>query len=168
MYPFYVIEDELGTLALAVYNKNHTELIYLYRFYHMNPGMLQTDLAKLAEGENPETQWDNNELSRSDRDQKERLETWFLEEDQKRDYHKRGAQWQIIASDQGIYPEQRRMTGKRELSESFYYSCFPKAKRNTCQNCPHNRPIFIAQIQGDICEGICSPEGCYLADQERF
>ena len=77
MYPFYVIEDELGTLALAVYNKNHTELIYLYRFYHMNPGMLQTDLAKLAEGENPETQWDNNELSRSDRDQKERLETWF-------------------------------------------------------------------------------------------
>ena len=120
MFPFYVIEDELGTLALAVYNKEHTRLIYLNRFYHQNPGMLQFDLMNLANGEDPETQWDNNELTRTDRDHPKRLETWFPELTQKGTYHKIGSQWQVIADEGQIYQDQRGTVGKRELSESFY------------------------------------------------
>lgn len=164
MFPFYVIEDELGALALAVYNKEHTRLIYLNRFYHQNPGMLQFDLMNLANGEDPETQWDNNELTRTDRDHPERLETWFPELTQKGTYHKIGSQWQVIADEGQIYQDQRGAVGKRELSESFYRHTFPKrGQKDKCKDCPYNRPIFIAEIQGTLCEGLCSPYGCYLA-----
>ena len=167
MSPFYVIEDNTGMLALAVYNGDHTKLIYLNKSYASNPGMLLADLKQLkAEGDQG-LFWDGNEITRIKLEHPERLETWFPEEEQKSSYDNSGSQWRIIASENGIWPEQMLDIGRRELPEKEYRKLFPKrGKIESCRYCPYNIPVFIGEIQGDLCEGLCSPEGCYLAKNE--
>lgn len=167
MSPFYVIEDNTGILALAVYNGDHTKLIYLNKSYASNPGMLLADLKQLkAEGDQG-LFWDGNEITRTKLEHPERLETWFPEEEQKSSYDNSGSQWRIIASENGIWPEQMLDIGRRELPEKEYRKLFPKrGKKDSCRYCPYNIPVFIGEIQGDLCEGLCSPEGCYLAKNE--
>lgn len=107
---FYVVEDNGGGLTLVIYNKDE-DIEYITNEFEYHKGNLIEALEKLSYGEN-HNNWENNLLYDSDitftMENPEYLNNWFPDEQ-----YKTG--WNIIADNNGIYPEVMGTAGRLEF-----------------------------------------------------
>ena len=61
MKRYEVYENNAGGLALLVYD-DAGRVNYIHTGYEFVPGQLQQDLAAIAQGDDPSTEWDGNEI----------------------------------------------------------------------------------------------------------
>ena len=108
MKKYYVIENNGGGLALVVFAEDGKTIEYIHTGYEYNQGQLTEDLEALRAGENPVTDWDGNELEETDLDNPEDLESWFP-------WDQKGAGWEVVADNDGIYPEDMGAAAKEEF-----------------------------------------------------
>lgn len=107
---FNVIEDNAGGLTLVIFN-NDNEIEYIETDFQYDPGSLVSVLEKLSYGDDLSDSEENlldNPFEVSFVQNPERLESWFPEEQ-----YKTG--WNIIADNDGIYPEVMGTAGQIEF-----------------------------------------------------
>lgn len=107
MKKFNVIEDNGGGLTLVIFAKNET-IDYLHTGYQYSPGQLKQDLAELSSNNVPLSMWDGNELFTLALDSPNRIETWFPAD-------REGIDWNIVADNDGIYPDVMGIAAHKEL-----------------------------------------------------
>lgn len=107
---FNVIEDNAGGLTLVVFN-NDNEIEYIETDFQYDPGILVSVLEKLSYGYNL-SDWKENLLEVNHTfpivENPKHLESWFPEEQ-----YKTG--WNIIADNDGIYPNKMGTAGQIEF-----------------------------------------------------
>ena len=108
MKKFAVIEDNGGGLALVVYDANG-KIEYIHTGYEYNPGQISEDLKVLKNGGNPAKEWDGNDLySVPEMEEPEELESWFP-------WEQKNIGWNIVADNDGIYPEKMGSAARLEF-----------------------------------------------------
>lgn len=109
MKNYKVIEDNGGGLTLVVFAQDEETIEYIHTGYEYNPGQLSGDLEALKNGDDPAREWDGNGLC-SDPYMKnpEDLESWFP-------WEQKGVDWEVVADNEGIYPENMGSTAKAEF-----------------------------------------------------
>lgn len=109
MKKYMVIEDNGGSLALAVFAEDGETIDYIHAGYEYNPGQLSEDLEALKNGSDPVKEWDGNELySDPEMEAPEDLESWFP-------LDQKGTGWEIVADNDGIYPDDMGSAAKFEF-----------------------------------------------------
>ena len=107
---FNVIENNAGMLILVIFNKDD-EIEYITTDFEYDPGSLISALEKLSYGDDI-SDWKENLLEVNYTypivENPKRLESWFPEEQ-----YKTG--WNIIADNDGIYPESMGTAGQIEF-----------------------------------------------------
>ena len=107
---FNVIENNAGMLILVIFNKDD-EIEYITTDFEYSPGSLISALEKLSYGDDL-SDWKENLLEVNYIypivENPKRLESWFPEEQ-----YKTG--WNIIADNNGIYPESMGTAGQIEF-----------------------------------------------------
>lgn len=107
---FNVIEDNAGMLILVIFNKDD-EIEYITTDFEYDPGSLISALEKLSYGDDL-SDWKENLLEVNYTypivENPKHLESWFPEE-----RYKTG--WNIIADNDGIYPEVMGTAGQIEF-----------------------------------------------------
>ena len=107
---FNVIENNAGMLILVIFNKDD-EIEYITTDFEYSPGSLISALEKLSYGDDL-SDWKENLLEVNYTypivENPKRLESWFPEEQ-----YKTG--WNIIADNNGIYPESMGTAGQIEF-----------------------------------------------------
>lgn len=107
---FNVIENNAGMLILVIFNKDD-EIEYITTDFEYSPGSLISALEKLSYGDDL-SDWKENLLEVNYIypivENPKRLESWFPEEQ-----YKTG--WNIIADNDGIYPEVMGTAGQIEF-----------------------------------------------------
>lgn len=107
---FNVIENNAGMLTLVIFNKDN-EIEYITMDFEYSPGSLISALEKLSYGDDLSDSEENlldNPFEVSFVENPKRLESWFPEEQ-----YKTG--WNIIADNDGIYPESMGTAGQIEF-----------------------------------------------------
>ena len=107
MKNFAVIEDNGGGLALIVYGENG-KIEYIHTGYEYHPGQLSDDLEALKNGDDPARDWDGNDLHTTGMENPEELESWFP-------WEQKGVGWEIVADNDGIYPEEMGTAARIEF-----------------------------------------------------
>ena len=110
MKKYMVIEDNGGGLTLVVFAQDGETVEYIHSGYEYNPGQLTEDLDALKAGADPAKEWDGNELDNVDMEAPEDLESWFP-------WEQKGQGWQIVADNDGVYPEDMGAAAKIEFGE---------------------------------------------------
>lgn len=117
MKKYKVIEDNGGGLALVVFAQDEETIEYIHTGYEYNPGQLTEDLENLKNGDDPAEDWDNNmmddeELIASVREYRDsepsEFEFWFP-------WDEKGTGWDVVADNEGIYPEEMGAAAKIEF-----------------------------------------------------
>lgn len=110
MKKYMVIEDNGGGLTLVVFARDGETVEYIHSEYEYNPGQLTEDLDALKAGADPAQEWAGNELDNADMEAPEDLESWFP-------WEQKGPGWQIVADNDGVYPEDMGAAAKIEFGE---------------------------------------------------
>ena len=105
MKNYKVIEDNGGGLTLVVFAQDEETIEYVHTGYEYNPGQLTEDLENMKNGDDPARDWEGNELgSELPKD----FESWFS-------WDQKGTGWEVVADNDGIYPEDMGAAAKEEF-----------------------------------------------------
>lgn len=108
MKNYKVIEDNGGGLVLVVFAQDGETIEFIHTGYQCNPGQLTEDLENLKNGDDPAEDWDGNELgSELPKD----FESWFP-------WDQKGVGWEIVADNDGMYPEDMGAAAMKEFKIS--------------------------------------------------
>lgn len=102
MKKYEVYESNAGNLILIAYNEDgHAD--YIHTGYEFVPGQLKQDLQALAEGDDPATDWDGNEIDAYTAEQISEAEN--------------GEWGELVADNDGIYLNHAGYAATTELGE---------------------------------------------------
>lgn len=102
MKKYEVYESNAGNLALIAYNKDG-QADYVHTGYEFVPGQLKQDLQALADGDDPATDWDGNEIADYTAEQIAEAEN--------------GEWGELVADSDGIYLNHAGYAAATELGE---------------------------------------------------
>lgn len=109
MKNYKVIEDNGGGLTLVVFAQDGETIEYIHTGYEYNPGQLSSDIEAMKNGEDPEHEWEGNDLyDIEDMDDPEEFESWFP-------WDQKDAGWKVVADNGGIYPEDMGAAARNEF-----------------------------------------------------
>lgn len=112
MKKYMAIEDNGGGLTLVVFAADGETIEYLLSGYEYNPGQLSEDLGYLNGGADPAKEWDGNFLDDEEMtahmENPHDCENWFP-------WEQRGQGWNIVADNDGIYPEAMGVAARMEF-----------------------------------------------------
>lgn len=94
---------------MVVFSEAGDNIEYIHSGYEYIPGDLSDDLAKLKSGADPASEWDGNDIENtSGMTDPNNFESWFPT-------YEEGLGWDIVADNDGIYPEKMGSSAKKEL-----------------------------------------------------